>query len=53
MTDWKQLAAAHAIPHDDAEKIVPILEALEKSLRPLVEKIPPGTDLWTGPEDIA
>jgi hypothetical protein len=53
MTDWKQLAAAHSIPAADADKIVPVLEALETSLNPLVESIPPGTDLWTGPEDAA
>ncbi len=53
MTDWKQLAAAHGIPAADAEKIIPVLEALETSLKPLVDKIPPGADLWTGPEDVA
>ena len=50
MTNWKQLAAAHGIPPGDAEKIIPILESLEASLQPLVEKIPSGADLWTGPE---
>jgi hypothetical protein len=51
MTDWKQLAAALSVP--DADKIVPVLEALESSLKPLVDSIPPGSDLWTGPEDAA
>jgi len=53
MTDWKQAAAAQSIPAADADKIIPVLEALESSLRPLVEKIPPGADLWTGPENFS
>ena len=53
MTDWKKLAEAQdpPIPPGDIEKIVPILDALEKSFRPLRDKIPPGADVWTGPED--
>lgn len=53
MTDWKNLAASAdpPIPAADIEKAVPILEALESAFRPLVASIPPGTDVWTGPED--
>jgi len=53
MTDWKKIAAAlePAIPGADIEKIVPVLEALEAAFRPLQTSIPPGTDVWTGPED--
>ena len=40
-----------AIPGADIEKIVPVLEALEAAFRPLQTSIPPGTDVWTGPED--
>jgi hypothetical protein len=54
-TQWKKLAAAvePPIPAPDAEKAAAVLEALEASFRPLVATIPPGTDLWTGPEDVA
>jgi len=53
MTDWKKIASAiePAIPAEDVEKIVPVLEALEAAFRPLREAIPAGTDLWTGPGD--
>ena len=53
MTDWKKIASAAdpAIPAADVEKIVPVMEALETTFRPLVLSIPAGTDLWTGPED--
>jgi hypothetical protein len=55
MTDYKKLAAAlqPPIPEADVEKIIPTLQALEKSFRALREKIPSGADLWTGPEDAA
>lgn len=55
MTDYKKLASAldPPIPPSDAEKIAPVLDALEKSFTPLRASIPPGTDMWTGPEDIA
>lgn len=55
MTDYRKLAAAldPPIPPADAEKIAPVLETLEKSFTPLRATIPPGTNLWTGPEDIA
>jgi hypothetical protein len=52
-TDWKKLAAAidPAVPAQDVEKIIPVLDALELAFRPLRASIPAGTDLWTGPED--
>ncbi len=55
MTDWRKIAAAldPPIPLPDIDRIAPILEALEKSFRPLQKNIPPGADLWTGPEDAA
>ncbi len=53
MTDFRKLAASiePAIPAADVEKIVPVLEALEKSFAPLRASIPTGTNVWTGPED--
>jgi hypothetical protein len=55
MTDWKKIAGAldPPIPAADIERVVPILEALEKAFRPLKGTIPAGADLWTGPEDAA
>ena len=52
MTDFRKLAAAlePTIPAADVEKIVPVLEALEKSFAPLRASIPTGTNVWTGPE---
>lgn len=53
MTDWKKIAEAlePPIPSADLDKIVPLLQALEQSFRPLQQSIPAGTDVWTGPED--
>jgi len=55
MTDWKKIAAAlePPIPEADVETIVPTLEALETAFAPLQKSIPPGGDVWTGPEDVA
>jgi len=55
MTDWKKIASAlePPIPAADIEKILPTLEALETAFRPLQNSIPPGADVWTGPEDAA
>ena len=55
MTDYRKLAASlePPIPSADLEKIVPVLEALEKSFAPLRASIPEGADVWTGPEDYA
>jgi hypothetical protein len=55
MTDWKKIAQSlePRIPEADIDRIVPTLEALEKSFRPLQAKIPAGADVWSGPEDIA
>jgi hypothetical protein len=53
MTDYKKLAASldPPIPAADAEKIAPVLEALEKSFAPLRASIPIGADMWTRPEN--
>ncbi len=53
MTDWEKIAESldPPIPPADIEKILPLLQALEGSFRPLQRTIPPGTDVWTGPED--
>jgi hypothetical protein len=41
MADWKQLANARAlhIPEDQLERVGPILEALDKSFRPIAENL--------------
>jgi hypothetical protein len=53
MTDFRKLGAAlePPIPAADIDKIVPVLEALEKTFAPLRSSIPAGADVWTGPED--
>jgi hypothetical protein len=53
MTDWKKIAESldPPIPAEAADKIIPLLQALEESFRPLQRSIPAGADLWTGPED--
>jgi hypothetical protein len=49
MKDWRKIAAGVApdIPVEDVEKIVPIMEALERAFEPLRESIPQGADIWT------
>ncbi len=49
MSDWRMIAAGVAsdIPAEDVEKIVPIMEALERVFEPLRESIPQGADMWT------
>jgi len=49
MRDLRKIAAGVApdMPAEDAEKIVPIMEALERAFEPLRESIPPGTEMWT------
>ena len=51
MTDWKLIAVAldPPIPQPDLEKIVPVLDALERAFRPLVATLPHGADVWTVP----
>jgi len=53
MTDWKKIASAvdPPIPAAEAEKLGPVLEALEGAFGPLVRSIPAGADVWSGPED--
>jgi hypothetical protein len=47
--DWRKIAAGVApdIPAEDAEKTVPIMEALERAFEPLRAAIPQGADMWT------
>ena len=49
MTDWAKIAAG-VDPAIDIEKILPVMEGLEKAFEPLVRSIPPGAETWTGPE---
>jgi len=49
MNDWRKTAAGAApdIPAEDVEKIVPIMEALERTFEPLRAAIRQGADMWT------
>jgi hypothetical protein len=49
MTDWKKTAAAldPAIPEADIEKLLPVMEALERAFRPLQLTLTPESDVWT------
>jgi hypothetical protein len=53
VTDWKLVSKAldSGIPDDQLERIAPTLITLETALRPLQKTLPPGADVWTGPED--
>ena len=55
MTDWKKTAAAldPPIPEADVEKLLPVMEALEKAFRPLQRTVTPESEVWAGPEDVA
>ncbi len=55
MTDWKKTAAAldPPIPEADVEKLLPVMEALEKAFRPLQQRLTAESEVWTGPEDVA
>lgn len=55
MTDWKRVAAAldPPIPDADIENLLPVVEALEASFRPLQATLTPADDVWTGPEDFS
>jgi hypothetical protein len=46
MRNWKQMAVAgrFEIPDEELNQIVPVLEALDASFRPLVKKIPVETE---------
>jgi hypothetical protein len=52
MTDWKRVAAAldPPIPGRDAEKLLPVMDALEAAFRPLQQTLTPEDDVWTGVE---
>jgi hypothetical protein len=51
MKDFRQLGMGQGLDPEDFEKIVPVMEALEKVFEPLRASIPTGADVWTGPED--
>ena len=48
MTDWRKIAAAidPPIPEADREKIAPVLDAIDRAFRPLLQLIPRGADVW-------
>jgi hypothetical protein len=51
MTDFRSVGVGLGIPPEDVDKIVPVLEALQKSFAVLRAPIPTGAGVWTGPED--
>ena len=55
MSTWKELAANvdPPVPEDLLPDVVGALEKLEAAFRPLERALPPGTLLWSGPEDDA
>ena len=48
MTEWKLISKAlnTGIPDQELDKIVPVLESLERAFEPLRKTIPTGADLW-------
>jgi hypothetical protein len=54
MTDWKSLAAAAdpPVPESDLPRLISSLEGLEKTFRPLQDRIPIDGLMWSGPRDI-
>ena len=46
MKDWKQIAAGYGldIPEPDLERVIPALDALEASFRPLTAAIPESVE---------
>ncbi len=48
MTDWKKIAGSidPPIPAAEADRIVPVLEALEAVFRPQTLTIPQGAGVW-------
>jgi len=49
VTDWKALARAQSLTEEQAARLLPVLEALEKILRPAFESLPHDAMPWTGP----
>jgi hypothetical protein len=47
MDDWKSIAEARGlgIPAEEVAKLVPVMEALEQSFRPLLGALPHDADL--------
>jgi hypothetical protein len=52
VTDWKALARAQGGPlwEEEVERLLPVLETLDKILRPGFEALPHDAMPWTGPE---
>lgn len=50
MTDFRKIAEG-IDPRIEVDKILPVMEDLEKAFTPLVKTIPAGADVWSGPED--
>jgi hypothetical protein len=48
MTDWKAVSRAldTGIPDDQLDRIVPVLEQLERVWEPLRASIPEGSTVW-------
>ena len=55
MTHWKKTAAAldPPIPEADVEKLLPVMDALERAFQSLQRTLTSESDVWTGPEDVA
>jgi hypothetical protein len=49
VTDWKELSAKELTEAERA-RLLPVLEALEKILRPAFETLPHDAMPWTGSE---
>jgi hypothetical protein len=52
VTDWKALARTHLgqLSEEEVARLVPVLETLEKILRPAFEKLTHDAMPWVGPE---
>jgi hypothetical protein len=52
VTDWKALARAHLghLSEEETARLLPVLETLEKILRPAFESLPHDAMPWTSPE---
>jgi len=52
VTDWKALARASGqqLSEEEIARLLPVLEALERILRPRFEALPHDVMPWTGPE---
>ena len=52
VTDWKALARTHLgqLSEEEVARLVPVLETLEKILRPAFERLAHDAMPWVGPE---